>query len=90
MLECSPPVVPTASLILSDALLAVGAYYNSFCKRPRPADVSHQRLFQQSLNWSENALLERSLTQTSALLAQCFYLLATSQIDRLVIIQVCP
>lgn len=27
-------------------------------------------------------MLERSLNQASALLAQCFYLLATSQIDR--------
>lgn len=46
---------------------------------------SHQRLFQQSLVWSENEMLERSLTQTSALLAHCFYFLATSQYERHVI-----
>lgn len=72
-------------LTLPDALLAIGAYYNSFRERRTREEFSHQSLFEQSLIWSENDTLERSLTQTSALLAHCFYLLATSQIDRWVI-----
>lgn len=68
--------------IFSDALLAIGAYYNSFLERHTQEEHSHQRLFEQSLIWSENDMLERSLTQSSALLAHCFYLLATSQIER--------
>lgn len=67
---------------LPDALLAIGAYYNSFLERHTQEEHSHQRLFEQSLIWSENDMLERSLTQSSALLAHCFYLLATSQIER--------
>lgn len=73
-------------LTLPDALLAIGAYYNSFHERHIDEEHSHQRLFQQSLMWSENEMLERSLTQTSALLAHCFYFLATSQYERYVIL----
>ncbi|KAF4830821.1 Activator of stress genes 1 [Colletotrichum tropicale] len=69
-------------LSLLYALLALGAYYDSFRPDSRPDGSAHQKLFQRSLLLSRHDMLERSLTQVSALLAQCFYLLATSEIDR--------
>ncbi|KAH0425559.1 C6 transcription factor [Colletotrichum camelliae] len=69
-------------LSLLYALLALGAYYDSFRPDSRTEGSAHQKLFQRSLLLSRHDMLERSLTQVSALLAQCFYLLATSEIDR--------
>ncbi|KAF3769990.1 hypothetical protein M406DRAFT_343947 [Cryphonectria parasitica EP155] len=69
-------------LSLLYALLAVGAYYDSFRPEGRSAASLHQKLFNCSLVLSHYGTLERSLTQVSALLAQCFYLLITSEIER--------
>ncbi|KAF0319970.1 C6 transcription factor [Colletotrichum asianum] len=69
-------------LSLLYALLALGAYYDSFEPESQRDRSAHQKLFQRSLLLSRHDMLERSLTQVSALLAQCFYLLATSEIDR--------
>ncbi|KAK8048107.1 hypothetical protein PG996_016171 [Apiospora saccharicola] len=80
--EGDPSGVAPSWLSLFYSILAIGAYYNSFRQDQRPAEIPHQRLFQQSLAWYEYESQERSVTQIAALLAQCFYLLATSQIER--------
>ncbi|KAI1125694.1 fungal-specific transcription factor domain-containing protein [Nemania abortiva] len=69
-------------LSLLYALLAIGAYYDSFRQGKLQTDSSHKKLFQRSAMFSELDRPERSVTQVSALLAQCFYLLATSEIER--------
>ncbi|KAK8872366.1 Transcriptional activator protein acu-15 [Apiospora arundinis] len=80
--EGDPSGVAPSWLSLFYSILAIGAYYNSFRQDQKPAEIPHQRLFQQSLAWYEYESQERSVTQIAALLAQCFYLLATSQIER--------
>ncbi|KAJ8124779.1 hypothetical protein O1611_g8862 [Lasiodiplodia mahajangana] len=69
-------------LSLLYALLAIGAYYDSFRQGNPQAESSHKRLFQRSAMFVELDTPERSVIQVSALLAQCFYLLATSEIER--------
>ncbi|KAI1152510.1 fungal-specific transcription factor domain-containing protein [Nemania diffusa] len=70
-------------LSLLYALLAIGAYYGSFRqKEPQTAMASHQSLFRRSTVLSELNASERSITRVSALLGQCFYLLAASEIER--------
>lgn len=64
------------------ALLAIGSYYNSFSLEFPSSSDTHRRLFERSFVLSGYDVLERSLNRVSALLAQCFYMLATSQIDR--------
>ncbi|ETS79725.1 hypothetical protein PFICI_09578 [Pestalotiopsis fici W106-1] len=64
------------------ALLAIGSFYNSFCQDDSISNPAHRRLFERSFVLSSYDALERSTVQVSALLAQCFYMLATSQIDR--------
>ncbi|KAI0098667.1 fungal-specific transcription factor domain-containing protein [Nemania sp. FL0031] len=69
-------------LSLLYALLAIGSYYDSFRQGRPQTESSHKRLFQRSAMFVELDTPERSVTQVSALLAQCFYLLATSEIER--------
>ncbi|KAI1324312.1 fungal-specific transcription factor domain-containing protein [Xylariaceae sp. FL0255] len=69
-------------LSLLYALLAIGAYYHSFHPGRPSADPSHRSLFHRSVVLSELNTSERSVTQLSALLGQCFYLLATSEIEK--------
>ncbi|KAI1740230.1 fungal-specific transcription factor domain-containing protein [Xylaria scruposa] len=74
---------PQSWLSLMYSLLALGAYYHSFRGQDSQTDESsHQSLFQRSVTLSELNTPERSVTQVSALLAQSFYLLATSKIER--------
>jgi len=66
-------------------VLAIGSYYTSFAEGTssnRRAD--HHRFFQKTLALFRLDKPERSVTQVSALLVQCFYLLATSKTDRFV------
>ncbi|KAI0428746.1 fungal-specific transcription factor domain-containing protein [Xylaria sp. FL1042] len=75
--------LPQPWLSLLYSLLALGAYYQSFRAQGSQTDgISHQSLFQRSVMLSELNTSERSVTQVSALLAQSFYLLATSKIER--------
>ncbi|KAI0155598.1 fungal-specific transcription factor domain-containing protein [Pestalotiopsis sp. NC0098] len=64
------------------ALLAIGSYYNSFSPDNPSSSSTHRRLFERSFLLAGYDALERSPNRVSALLAQCFYMLATSQIDR--------
>ncbi|KAF4943528.1 hypothetical protein FSARC_14900, partial [Fusarium sarcochroum] len=71
----------TASwLSLLYALLAIGSYQNYISGR-NPSS-SHQRLIERSLALSEYNALEMSPIQVSALLAQCLYLVSTSQVEK--------
>ncbi|KAI0966738.1 fungal-specific transcription factor domain-containing protein [Xylaria arbuscula] len=75
--------LPHSWISLLYSLLALGAYYHSFrAQESQPDEISHQSLFQRSVMLSDLNTSERSVTQVSALLAQSFYLLATSKIER--------
>jgi hypothetical protein len=74
---------PLQMLTFSDAVLAIGSYYVSFPGESSSAELHlHKKWFQLSVSLSKFDKLERSLTQVSSLLAQCFYLLGNSRTDR--------
>ncbi|KAI1341009.1 fungal-specific transcription factor domain-containing protein [Xylariaceae sp. FL0016] len=79
--ETSTTLSPSWSALLY-AILAIGAYYNSWPNIDTKTQPEHARLFERSLHLAQYDILEQSLTQVSALLAQCFCFLISSKIDR--------
>ena len=64
----------------SDLMLAIGAYYTTFPGEDR--EKFHEQYFQRAMALSSIYSSERSTTQVSFLLAECFYLLAICKTDR--------
>ncbi|KAH6888415.1 fungal-specific transcription factor domain-containing protein [Thelonectria olida] len=70
-----------AWLALFYGVLAIGAFYDQGAPPVSSKDL-HANYFQRSILLTDLNKLEASAVQVSALLVQCFYLLATSKTDR--------
>ncbi|KAF5667674.1 C6 transcription factor [Fusarium denticulatum] len=78
--------VTKAWLALFYSVLALGMHHRRTLdlasKGSKASSSSHETLFRRALALTDLHNLEASTVQVSALLARCFYLLATSQTDR--------
>ncbi|KAF5548690.1 transcriptional regulatory GAL4 [Fusarium mexicanum] len=78
--------VTKAWLTLFYSVLALGMHHRQTLdlasKSSKASPSSHETLFRRELALTDLHNLEASTVQVSALLARCFYLLATSQTDR--------
>lgn len=70
------------SLCLQDTIFSIGAYYSSFPHSRDGESQTHLGYFEQAVSVGDSILTDCTLGQAQALMAQCFFLLATGQIDR--------
>lgn len=80
-LQSKDDQLTTAWLALFYGVLAIGAFYDQGAPPVSSKDL-HANYFQRSILLTDLNKLEASTVQVSALLVQCFYLLATSKTDR--------
>ena len=64
--------------------MALGSYYMSFASRRLAEDGLHEVYYHRAQWLSGKDPRNRSLSQVTFFLAKCFYLLATSRIDKFV------
>ncbi|RDW71451.1 hypothetical protein BP6252_08014 [Coleophoma cylindrospora] len=69
-------------LSLFYTLLAIGAYYDSFPRSNNVETRTHLQYFAQALSFGDSMMTDCTLANVQALVAQCFFLLATGQTDR--------
>ena len=67
-----------------DTIFAIGAYYFSFPRPENAESQTHIQYFEQAFALGSSGMTDCSLENIHMLLAQCFFLLATGQSDRLV------
>lgn len=81
---CSPEKLLRQSLCtLLDTIFAIGAYYTSFPRCENGDIQAHLKYFGQAILLSNSMMTDCTLENIQMLLAQCFFLLAMSQADRL-------
>ncbi|KAI9761150.1 MAG: hypothetical protein M4579_001197 [Chaenotheca gracillima] len=69
-------------LALLYSIFAIGAYYTSFPCRDQKDDPAHAQFFRRACAYGDSLTNINSYNHLCTLLAQCFYLLVTSQTNR--------